>query len=303
MKNILKVVVFVCLANVVSAQQIPLTTQYMFNEYLLNPAIAGSTEYTEISLSARSQWTGLEGAPRTQFFSAQTKIGKKMGLGGFIYNDETGPIRETGIQLSYAYHLSITDNSKLAFSLGGMFASHYISKASFRPEEGGDDALDNLKINSAVGDINFGILYYTEKYKVGLSSPQILQNKLYAGSSKGDNLSKLARHYNLYGEYNFEINDKIEVVPSVLLKYVQGAPFQFDLNVRGIYLEKYWLGVSYRYNNAIAAMIGMNYKNLSFGYSYDYTLTDINSYSSGGHEIFLSLKVFKKAIASSKKFD
>ena len=303
MKNILKVVVFVCFANAVSAQQIPLTSQYMFNDYLLNPAIAGSKDYTQLSLSARAQWTGLDGAPQTQFFSAQTKIGDKMGLGGFVYNDETGPIRETGFQLSYAYHLTISDNSKLSFSLGGMFASHYISKASFRPEEGGDEALNNLKINSSVGDINFGILYYTEKYKVGISSPQILQSKLYAGIEPNENLSVLARHYNLYGEYKFDINDDVAVVPSTLVKYVQGAPIQADINARGIYKQKYWLGVSYRYNNAVSAMVGLSYRNLSFGYAYDYTLTDMNSYSTGGHEVFLSLKVFKKIEESSKKFD
>ena len=303
MKNILRVIVFICFANAASAQQIPLTSQYMFNDYLLNPAIAGSTDYTQVSLSARAQWTGLDGAPKTQFFSAQTKIGEKMGIGGFVYNDETGPIKETGIQLSYAYHLSISDNSKLSFSLAGLFASHYISRASVRPEETGDEALSNLKINASASDINFGILYYSEKYKIGLSSPQLLQNKLYGGSSKGENLSKLVRHYNLFGEYQFDINDDFAVVPSTLFKYVQGAPFQVDINARGVYKQKYWLGVSYRYNNAIAAMIGLNYRNLSFGYSYDYTLTDINSYSTGGHEIFLSLKVFKKVEESSKKFD
>ena len=303
MKNILKVVVFVCIANAVSAQQIPLTSQYMFNDYLLNPAIAGSKDYTQFSLSARAQWTGLDGAPQTQFFSAQTKIGDKMGLGGFVYNDETGPIRETGFQLSYAYHLTVSDNSKLSFSLGGMFASHYISKARLRPEEGGDEALNNLKINSSVGDINFGILYYTEKYKVGISSPQILQSKLYSGIEPDENQSNLARHYNLYGEYKFDINDDIAVVPSTLVKYVQGAPIQADINVRGIYKQNYWIGVSYRYNNAVSAMLGLSYRNLSFGYAYDYTLTDMNSYSTGGHEIFLSLKVFKKIEESSKKFD
>lgn len=303
MKNILRIIVFVCFANALSAQQIPLTSQYMFNDYLLNPAIAGSTEYTLVSLSARSQWTGLDGAPKTQFFSAHTKIGEKMGLGGFVYNDETGPIRETGMQLSYAYHLTVRDNAKLSFSLAGMFASHYINKARLRPEEGGDDALNNLMINAAVGDINFGVLYYTNKYKVGLSSPQLLQSKLYAGSGKGDNLSALARHYNLYGDYQFTINNKFDIIPSALLKYVQGAPFQVDINTRVSYVKKYWIGVSYRYNNAVAAMIGLNYRNLSFGYSYDYTLTDMSTYSTGGHEIFLSLKVFKKVPESSKKFD
>jgi len=303
MKNILRIVVLVFITSALSAQQVPLTSQYMFNDYLLNPAVGGSTEYTFASLSARAQWVGLDGSPNTQFVSAHTKLGKKMGVGGFIYNDETGPISETGIQLSYAYHLTINDKSKLSFSLAGMFASHYINKNELQPEDDDDEALNSILNKGYVGDVNFGILYYTEKYKVGLSSFQLLQNKLYNGSMDGENLSGLARHYNLYGDYEFTINDNIDLVPSVLLKYVQGAPFQFDITARGIYNKKYWLGLSYRYNNAVVILAGLNYKNLSFGYAYDYTLTDINSYSSGGHEIFLALKVFKKEVASSKKFD
>ena len=275
----------------------------MFNDYLLNPAIGGSTDYTFVALSGRVQWAGLEGSPKTQFISAHTKLGKKMGVGGYIYNDETGPINETGLQLSYAYHLTVTDKSKLSFSLAGMIAGHSINEVKLKAEEDGDDALNNLNNKGYVGDINFGMLYYSDKYKVGLSSSQLLQNKLYNGSRKGENLSELARHYNLYAEYSFPVSDNIDVVPSTLVKYVQGSPFQFDINVRSVLKKKYWLGVSYRYNNAIAAMIGLSFKNLSFGYSYDFTMTDINSYSSGGHEVFLALKMFKKIEESSKKFD
>ena len=303
MKNILRILLIACFANTVSAQQIPLTSQYMFNDYLLNPAIAGSTNYTLFSLTARAQWTGLEGSPKTQFFSGHSKLGKKMGVGGFVYNDETGPINETGLQLSYAYHLTVTDKSRLSFSVAGLIANHSINQVKLKAEEAGDDALDNLQNNGYVGDINFGILYYSEKYKFGISSSQLLQNRMYDGARSGEHLSELARHYNLYGEYSFVASDNIDVVPSVLVKYVQGAPFQFDINVRGLLKKKYWLGVSYRYNNAIAAMVGLNYKNLSFGYAYDYTMTDINSFSSGGHEVFLALKMLKKEEVSSKKFD
>ncbi len=301
-KNILGTLIVVCFVNIGFAQQIPLTSQYMFNNYLLNPAEAGTKDYISASLSARAQWTGLEGSPNTQFFSLQSKLGKKMGVGGYVYKDETGPISEQGVQLSYAYHLSVTDKSKLSFSLAGSFFFHDLNKAVLTPEESNDDAINAVKINSVSPDINFGILYYTDKYKVGISAPQLLQNKIY-DNRNGEVTNNLSRHYYLFGEYKFDVNDNIAVVPSTLVKYVAGAPFQFDLNTRGIYKEKYWLGVSYRYNNAIVALAGLNYKNLSFGYAYDYSMTDINSYSSGGHEFFLSLKVYKKKEVSSKKFD
>ena len=302
MKSILRIILFVCLANVVSAQQLPLTSQYMFNNYLLNPAEAGSVDYIPITLSARAQWNGIKGAPKTQFLSAHSKLGKNNGVGGYVYKDETGPISQQGIQLSYAYHLSINEEAKISFSLAGMLFFYDINRAALIPDEADDAALNTLKANSISPDINFGILYYTDKYRVGFSSPQLLQNSIY--SSAGDiNLTKLARHYYLFGEYEFEMNDKIDLVPSTLVKYVSGAPFQFDLNVKALYLKKYWIGASYRYNNAVVAMLGLNMENFSFGYAYDYSMTDIADYSGGAHEIFLTYKLMKKKEASERRFD
>ncbi|HEY9082769.1 MAG TPA: type IX secretion system membrane protein PorP/SprF [Vicingaceae bacterium] len=301
MKNILKIFITTCfIGGSVYAQQIPLTSQYMFNDYLLNPAVAGSTDSINISLSARAQWTGLEGAPKTQFFSIDSKVGEKMGVGGYVYNDETGPISERGIQLSYAYHLNVSDNAKLAFSLAGIMFFHDINTAQLRPEESGDDALNNMKINAVSPDVNFGMMFYTSKYKVGFSSSQLLENNLYGVTAAADNnLNKLARHYYLFADYKIEASDKITVVPSVLMKYLQGAPVQFDINARVIYDQKFWLGASYRYNNAIVALVGVNYKNFSFGYAYDYTTTEIRDFSTGGHEIFLSLRMPTKPTVRS----
>lgn len=301
MKNILKIFITTCfIGGSVYAQQIPLTSQYMFNDYLLNPAVAGSTDSINISLSARAQWTGLEGAPKTQFFSIDSKIGEKMGVGGYVYNDETGPISERGVQLSYAYHLKVGNKSNLAFSLAGMMFFHNINTAQFRPEEGGDEALQTMKINAVSPDVNFGMMYYTNKYRIGFSSSQLLENDLYGITAAGDNnLNKLARHYYLFADYKIEASDKITVVPSALMKYLQGAPIQFDVNARMIYDNKFWLGASYRYNNAVVALVGVNYKNLSFGYSYDYTLTEIRDFSTGGHEVFLSLKLPSKPTIKS----
>lgn len=304
MKNILKLIVFVFIAKAGFSQQIPLTSQYMFNDYLLNPAVGGSKDYLAASLSVRSQWTGLEGAPKTQFFSMHSKLGKKMGVGGFVFNDETGPVSERGIQLSYAYHLSLSDKSKLSFSVAGMMFFHDINRAYLRAEEANDNTLNTMLVKAVSPDINFGMLYYTEKLKIGLSSPQLLQNSIYGEKTSGNNANKLSRHYYLFGEYQFNVSDKVDVVPSTLFKYVQGSPMNFDFNVRGVLNKKYWLGVSYRYNNAIAGLIGLNYKKLSFGYAYDYSMTDLKDYSTGGHEIFLSLRLFEKEKeASSVRFN
>ena len=298
----LRMIALVLFSGSLYAQQIPLTSQYMFNNYLLNPAEAGSTEAISVALSARTQWVGFDGSPKTQFFSAHSKIADKMGVGGFVYNDKTGPITEQGFQLSYAYHLTINEEAKLSFSLAGLLMSYGIFQSELRPENSDDDAINSLNVNSTSADINFGALYYTEKYKVGISSPQLIQSKNYSNSS-GSGEGKPGRHFYLFGEYKYALNDEISVIPSTLVKYVAGSPIQFDLSARGMYDNKYWFGLSYRYNNSMVLLAGLNYKDLSFGYSYDYTITDIKTHSSGGHELFISLAINKSKSASSKKFD
>ena len=77
MKNILVAISLAFMVTGVYAQQLPFTSQYMFNDYLINPAVGGSLDHMPITLSVRSQWAGLEGSPKTQFFSAHSKLGKK----------------------------------------------------------------------------------------------------------------------------------------------------------------------------------------------------------------------------------
>ncbi len=285
----------------VSAQQLPFTSQYMFNDYLINPAVGGSLNYMPIALSVRSQWAGLEGAPKTQFFSAHSKLGDKIGVGGYVFKDVSGPISEQGIQFSYSYHLKVGDESNLSFGLGGMLFSHSISRSKLKFDEPDDMALNNIQQTAVSPDASFGILYYNENYKVGVSVPQIFQNNLYDNVTN-DNQNTLVRHYFVHGEVIFDVSDDFDVAPGLLTKIVSGAPMQFDVNVKGIYQKKYWLGLSYRHEESVVAMLGLAYKKLQFGYSYDFTMTDIKDYSSGTHELYLGLIIGKKEEVSTAKF-
>lgn len=302
MRKILIAISIMFMVTGIYAQQLPFTSQYMFNDYLINPAVGGSLDYIPFSLSVRSQWSGLEGSPKTQFFSAHSKVGKRIGVGGYVFNDVTGPINEQGIQLSYSYHLKLGEESNLSFGLGGMLFSHSISRAKLQFDEPDDNALSNIRQEGYSPDASFGILFYSKKYKIGFSVPQIFQNNLY-DSYTTNNQNNLVRHYFLHGEYIFNINEDIDIVPGALIKLVSGAPIQYDINIKGLYKKKYWLGVSYRNQESVVALLGLAYKNLQFGYSYDFTLTDIKGYSSGSHELFLSLKVFTKPNESTKRFD
>ena len=295
MKNIIRTLVLVFIASVTNAQQLPFTSQYMFNDYLINPAVGGSLDYMPVALSIRSQWAGLEGSPKTQFLSAHTKWGRKIGVGGYVFRDEAGPINEQGIQLSYSYHIQTADKTFLSFGLGGMLFSHSIATAKLKFDEPDDLALSNIKQNALSPDASFGVLFYSDIFKIGFSVPQIFQNNLYENLGSG-NQNTLVRHYFLHGEVIFNINENFDIAPGMLAKMVPGAPAQFDVNVKGLYQKKYWVGFSYRHLESIVTMVGMEYKQFQIGYSYDFTMTDIGDYSSGSHELYLALIVGKKEL-------
>ena len=302
MRNLIKILVLVLIATSASAQQLPFTSQYMFNDYLINPAVGGSTNYTPFALSTRMQWVGLEDAPRTTFFSGHTKIGETIGFGGYVFRDQAGPVSEQGVQLSYSYHLKFGEDQNLSFGLGAMLFNYSINTASLRFDEPDDYSLSQLKQNAVSPDASFGVLYYTPKYKIGFSAPQIFQNNLYDNIGTGEE-NTLVRHYFVHGEYNIDVNDDFRLAPGMLTKMVSGAPIQFDINLKGVYQEKYWLGVSYRNQESIVALAGLQWNQLQFGYSYDMTMTDIKDYSNGTHELYLALIIGPKKDVSADKFD
>ncbi len=291
--------VLVLTASGTYAQQLPLTSQYMFNDYLLNPAVGGSLDYIPVALSIRSQWSGLEGSPKTQFLSAHSKLGTKIGVGGYVFKDETGPISEQGIQLSYSYHIKTSDETHLSLGLGAMLFSHFISESNLNFDEPDDIALSNIKQNAVSPDASFGVLFYSDNYKVGISVPQIFQNNLYKNLTS-DNQNNLVRHYFIHGEISFDVSDDFDIVPGMLTKIVSGSPPQFDVSAKGLYKKKYWVGISYRHEESVVSMVGLTYKKFQAGYSYDFTMTDIKDYSSGSHELYLALILGKKKASISK---
>ncbi|MBN4062207.1 type IX secretion system membrane protein PorP/SprF [Bacteroidales bacterium AH-315-I05] len=279
-------------SSTVFTQQLPYYSQYMFNDYFINPAVAGSKESGIASISARAQWVGFKDAPSTQTAGMHSPLLKNMGVGGFLYNHSTGPIRTTGLQLSYAYHIKINDEQKVALGLSGMFYQHTLDKNDLKAENPNDAALLGEKEKIFAPDVSFGVYYYGENHYVGISAPQMFQTRLnYNDYNDSIHSNKLVRHYFMHGGYNFELNADFDIEPSVLLKYVANAPFQFDINAKVKYKDLVWLGVSYRDKESVVAMVGMEKSNFIVGYSYDVTLSNIRKHSSGSHEIYLGLRI------------
>ena len=277
---------FICMlfANLCSAQQLPHYSLYMFNDAVINPAVCGTKGYDRIHLSSTSQWAGFEGAPETQFLSYTKGQGERMGLGAVVFNDITGPISRTGLQLSYAYNIDVSPTYKLSFGLSGnMFQYIFDGSKAVLYDNTLDPAATGGVEKAVVQDATFGTYLYNGNYYIGISLPQLIQSKIKFDSDKNN----LSRHYFITSGYKFDLNEKLGLEPSVMLKSTDASPLQYDINLRAVYNKQLWGGLSYRDQDALVVMVGMDYNNYSFGYSFDRTLSDINTYTVGSHSVMI----------------
>ncbi|SFP73418.1 PorP/SprF family type IX secretion system membrane protein [Hymenobacter arizonensis] len=293
------------------AQQQAQYSQYMNNNYILNPGATGVEDYIDVKFSYRTQWTGLEGAPKTYYASASSSLGKWRStpkrtirdrrrpfhaVGGIVYKDETGPTSRTSAHLSYAYNLLLTPDLRLALGAwAGMqqFAVDGQQLRFFDPTTVAPSAA------SRVLDGTVGVWMYSSKFYVGFSGAQLLGNQLnfsYGANQLGEGTGNtLKRHYFATAGVRLPINDDWSLVPSVLVKAVNPAPLSLDVNAKLKYQDLLWFGASWRAFDSAVAMMGLSYEQYTLGYSYDAGLSQLAGYNGGSHEVLVGLRLKKKA--------
>lgn len=294
------------LGTALFAQQDPQFTQYMFNMLALNPAYAGSSDRLNIKALTRHQWVGFEGAPTTQTLTAHSPIvNESLCIGGTIMRDAHGPVTQYGFMADVAYRIFMGE-SKLAFGLKGGLNLFQGKFAELNPLVAGDQVFQqnvNSKLDPQFG---FGMMYYSDRYYVGLSTPKLLRSEFF----ETDSLAFVSEpgqrsHWFLSGGYVFDMGIYHKFKPTFLVKAVQGAPVSFDLSANFLFYEKFWLGAMYRHQDAVGVLAQYNINDdFSIGYSYDYPLSTLHNYSGGSHEIMLGYLLGKpvKGIRSPRYF-
>jgi type IX secretion system PorP/SprF family membrane protein len=286
---------FALMVSALAAQQLPQLSQYAFNDYIYNPAVAGSRPWFELRTGHRYQWVGITDSPRTFTLSGTTPIGSKMGVGGLIYTDHVGPTRRTGFQASYAYHLNITEDIRLSMALSVGMLQFVVDGSKIHFHDGSDPVIDDQLRGDLVPDATFGIMAYHEKWWAGAAAPQLMKGKIYFYDEQEEALSELATHYYVMGGYRWQFADDFRLEPSVLVKYVDPVPAKVDITATLHYRELLWLGLTYRTKDAMSVMVGGWVKEtFQFGYSYDITTTNLKNYSDGTHEIMLAITFAKE---------
>lgn len=284
-------------------------TQYMYNTISVNPAYAGSRDVLSLTGLYRTQWVGLEGAPKTMTFSGHTPLrNKKLGLGVSIVRDQIWIQDETYLDIDLSYTINTSDNGKLAFGLKGGAHLLNIDFSRTNPENSSDDDFDlsNNVDNKFSPNVGFGIYYYTDRFYLGYSAPTLLKTNYY--DNDVSSVSYLAKdrvnHYLIAG-YVFDLSADVKLKPAVLFKAVQGAPLQADLSGNLLFNDKLTLGLAYRWDAALSGLIGFQLsEGLMIGYAYDWETTELNNYNSGSHEIILryELRSSKDGIISPRFF-
>ncbi|HLV37976.1 MAG TPA: type IX secretion system membrane protein PorP/SprF [Xanthomarina sp.] len=274
------------------AQQDSQYTQYMYNTITVNPAYAGSRGSLNILGVYRNQWVGLDGAPETLNFSAHSPIGVKgVGLGVGFTSDKIGPSSESILTTDFSYTVQMAEELKLSFGLKGGMSIWSLDPNKLNIYDPNDYNLRQENNSSPI--IGAGFYVHTEKWYVGISSPNFLETEHYDDVQVSTAMEKT--HLYLIGGYVFDLNPNLKLKPAALVKAISGAPLAIDISANALLYEKVTFGLAYRLDAAVSALAGFQIsENMMVGYAYDYDTTELGNYNNGSHEIFLRFELGTK---------
>jgi len=318
MKKVTGIFVFMCGAFAYG-QQLPQYSQYLRNQYMVNPAAAGVYDFVDITLAGRLQWLGFENAPKTSYLSVtspvsrtvkpkynpslrissgpvrnpEIKTGKlKHAVGGQVIIDEYGAFRKLYFGGTYAIHIPVAKNYNLSFGTRlGISNNTFIKDRAIplTPE------LDNTYqdfiaggLNRYMMDLGIGMYFYSKNMFVGIAADDVTRDLVSFGNGTPNFNTQI--HYTATAGWKIPLNDNISLTPAILAKYMSPAPVSIEGTVQVEYKEWLWAGVSYRHKDAVVGMVGLNINRMfKFGYSYDFNISRFRSYSAGGHELVLGI--------------
>ena len=333
MKKIFSIIVIQLSALAAFAQAKPSYTQYVLNNYILNPGVTGIENYTDIKLSYRNQWTGITGSPVTSYFTLHTPIGKSdlrtsatsfqvpgenprgkqyweeytapaphHGVGVMIMNDKAGYINRWSLGASYAYHkpLGVKTTLSAGFTAGISSINLDRSKINWASLDPNDPAVGyaNGELKKIKPEVGAGLWLYSADYFAGISVLNIVPGKV-KFQSNNEHASYYEPNYFLTAGYRFLLGDDFNLIPSVMLQYWQPQLLGVHANAKLQYQDKVWMGGSYRYGDLISgysAMAGLNVGN-TFNLSYAYEISTTNrmrAYTGNTHEIMVGFIIGNK---------
>ena len=321
-KNIIQIIVVLFITNIINAQQLPQVSQYLRNQYMINPAAAGVYDFTDVTLAGRLQWSGLADAPKTSYLSASAPLSEftakarsrynpglrnssgvaknpeintgklKHAVGLQVVADQFGAFRSMNFAGTYAIHIPVSSQYNISFGTKVGIMNHaFLQDRAVVADVTSDNTYSSFVSNN--GNVNIlnvgaGLYFYSNELFVGVAADQLTKNMVSFGSGSGFYDPRM--HVNFTAGYKIGLGDDYSITPAALIKYMSPTNPIYEGSVQLEYKEWLWTAVSYRHKDAIIGMLGMNLSNrFKLGYSFDYSISDLKQYSSGGHELILGI--------------
>lgn len=265
-------------------------TQYMDNLLVINPGYAGSKEIGNALLVARNQWVSFDGAPSTRSFSYNTSFDRKnIGFGFSLLTDKIGPLKQTGVYADYSYFIRVSEDFKLGLGLKGGVSFYRANFTDLETVDPSDPVFQNDIYENFLPNMGVGFFLFSDDTYFGLSVPKLIENTITREDVSSEYVNKQQLHLYLVGGHRFELNDAFQLKPSAMIKWVENAPLSFDVSAMLGFRQRFWLGAMYRFDAAygVIAQFKPSAK-MTIGYSYDLSISELNGFNNGSHEIMLS---------------
>ena len=274
----------------VCSQQDSQYTQYIYNTMSVNSAYTGQRDVLSYTGLYRTQWVGIDGAPKTLTFGIHSPLkNENLGMGISIVSDQLGPIREDYINLNFSYTIRLNRSTELSFGLkGGLhnLSSDFSRGNSFQ----NTDVAFKENISLFSPTIGAGLYLHSTRGYLGLSAPNFLTTEHY--NDYKESLASERLHLFLIGGYVFNIDNDIKLKPAFLIKAVSGSPLIADLSINAMFNNRFVFGLAYRWDDSLSGLTGLQVnKTLFIGYAYDYNTSIGNKYTGGTHEVMLRFEL------------
>lgn len=279
------------------SQQTAQYSQWSFNQFAINPALAGVKRCLEVRTAVRAQWAGFEGAPNSGLFTINAPLKKRKkryndsfhGLGGKIERDVFGPFNNFALSMAYALHFPMDDGRRLSFGLSAGIQQFAFDQSQVTTIEA--DPAVAQSVNQALFPLlGFGVWYNSEKFYAGAAIDQVF-------GSKWEDVgfaSRFRLHSKIQTGTKISLENNISLLPGVLFRFPPVGPISFDLNVMLDFQNTFMVGLGYRNTDAIIGFLKLNIKKFTIGYSFDYITSEIRGGNFHTHEISLQFSGCRK---------
>ena len=279
----------------VSAQLLPVYSQFPNNLMFINPAAAGLDSNIQLSSIYRRQWVSIPGAPVTAAFAMSYPGKNKFGFGLQMYADKLGIESNNSIEAMMSYHVQLSATTRMSMGFQFGYRSYRANRRAVDVIDPNDPGFQS-DINFSMPAAGFGLHVFGETSFLGISVPSFLlrtqDQKKFGNSVYASTIGQMP--FFISAGKNFTIQPQLSLSSTVLFRLIGRQPFQFEINHLLWLNPKFGAGLGYRSSEALIGLVQFNASSqFRIGYAYDYSVNKLGAFNQGGHELLITMRLSK----------